>query len=199
MRPCWLLFLLLLAGSASAADELLETVAARVRSAPVLHGDFAQERTLKGFSKPLRSSGRFLAARGKGVLWTTALPFPGELVITADTIRERVEDGETLVLDARREPALREVNRILMALLQGDLAALSAQFDVSGSDARPRWSLRLEPRGELRQALAWIELEGADQVERVAIGEPSGDASVILFSAQHGAAALAPEEAARFD
>lgn len=185
--------------SVQPAAGLLPTIAARVQAAPVLRGEFAQQRTLAGFAKPLRSSGSFVAARGKGVLWTTSEPFPGELVITANAIRERVEGEESVVVDASREPALREVNRILMALLQGDLASLSTQFDVAGEDSGSGWRLQLLPRGELAQAIARIELSGSSQVQRVAIHEPAGDISVIEFSAQAGTDALAPAEAARFD
>lgn len=181
------------------SSGLLPAIAARVQSAPVLRGDFAQERVLAGFAKPLRSSGSFLAVRGRGVVWTTAEPFPGELVITADAIRERVEGSETVVVDASREPALREVNRILMALLQGDLATLGTQFEIAGENADGGWRLQLTPRGELAQAIARIELEGAAQVRRVAIFEPGGDASVIAFSAHASAEALAPADAARLD
>lgn len=194
-----LLLALFLAQGSAAASDLLPAIAARVQAAPVLRGEFVQERTLAGFGKPLRSAGSFLAARGRGVLWTTREPFPGELVITADAIRERVEGSEAVVVDASREPALREVNRILMALLQGDLATLGTQFEIAGENVDAGWRLQLTPRGELAQAIARIELEGAAQVQRVAIFEPGGDASVIVFSAHASAEVLAPADAARLD
>lgn len=179
--------------------DLLASVATHIHSAPVLRGDFTQERTLAGFSKPLRSSGSFVAARGRGVLWTTTAPFPGELVITEGAIRERVDGKETVVVDASREPALAQVNRILLALLQGDLETLRTQFSAAGSADAQRWQLALTPLGSLAGLIGTIELTGDQQVESVTIRETNGDASRIDFSALSTAQSLANGEAARFD
>ncbi|GMU44932.1 MAG: outer membrane lipoprotein carrier protein LolA [Xanthomonadales bacterium] len=184
---------------ATSGDPLLTTLSRRLTTTPVLRGEFIQERTLAGFAKPLRSAGRFVAARGRGVLWITREPFPGELAITTEAIRERVDGTEAVMVDASREPALREVNRILLALLQGEFAALAGQFEVSGNATATPWTLQLLPRGPLAQAIAKIELEGGRQVDRVTIHEPGGDVSRIAFSAQTAGARLKPAEAQRFE
>ena len=179
--------------------DLLANVAARIQTAAVLQGDFAQQRTLAGFAKPLRSSGSFIAARERGVLWTTTTPFPGELVITDEQIRERVDGQDSVVLDASSEPALRQINRVLLTLLQGDLAALRAHFTVAGNIDAERWRLDLTPLGQLGEAIDSIELTGSIQVESVVIHERNGDSSRIDFSALRAAKALTATEAARFD
>ena len=75
---------------AMAADPLAQ-VRSQMAQVPVLRGDFTQEKQVAGFKNPLRSNGRFLLARHKGVVWTTTAPFPSEIVITAsgDARRDR--------------------------------------------------------------------------------------------------------------
>lgn len=185
--------------SSNQPADLLDSVAARIMTASVLHGDFAQQRTLAGFAKPLRSSGNFIAARERGVLWTSTAPFPVELVITDEQIRERVDGQDTVVLDAGSEPALRQINRVLLTLLQGDVAALREHFAVAGSIDAAHWRLDLTPLGQLGEAIARIQLTGSTHVESVVIDERNGDASRIDFSALRAADALSAAEISRFD
>jgi len=191
--------LLLLCSQACSASDLLESVATRIHPTPVLRGEFSQQRTVAGFSKPLRSSGTFVAARGRGVLWTTSAPFPGELVITESAIRERVDGNVNVVVDASHEPALRQVNRILLALLQGELTTLREQFSVAGTIDPQRWQLTLTPQGQLAELIGRIELGGTDQVQSVAIFELNGDVSHIEFTELATGESLSTEESARFD
>ena len=165
----------------------------------MLRGEFVQERTLVGFAKPLRSTGRFVAARGRGVLWITQSPFPGELVITEGAIRERADGSESVVVDASREPALQKVNRVLLALLQGDLATLREQFSLAGRDDAAGWALTLTPQPPLSEAIGLVELAGKSQVEVVSIREHNGDLSRVEFHALSSGDALTADEAARLD
>jgi hypothetical protein len=120
----------------------------RVAQVTVLRGEFTQEKRIEGFKNPLRSQGRFLLARDKGVVWTTLKPFPSEVVLTRDRILSRQRDGSTRVeLDARSKPALRAVNEMMFALMSGDVKALTGRFD-----AQPQllpnngWKLVLKPK-----------------------------------------------------
>jgi outer membrane lipoprotein-sorting protein len=188
-----------LSGHAGAAD-LLSEVAARVQPVPVLRGHFTQERELAGFSKALRSSGQFVAARGHGVLWRTEQPFPALLVITADSIRERVDGSDSFALDAEREPALRQINRILLALLQGEVEVLREQFAVDGRADGSGWTLQLTPLAQVTGLIGQISVAGDTQVQRVEIREAGGDVSRVVFSELSGAAGdLSPAELAAFD
>src|SRR5690606_19819152 len=111
---------------AAAADVTVDSIAREVARPAVLRGEFAQEKQVSGFRNPLRSQGRFVVARGRGVIWSTLRPFPAEMVVTADRILSRQRDGSTRVeLDAREQPALRSVNAVLFALMSGDVQALS--------------------------------------------------------------------------
>ncbi len=192
------------AGRAAAANaETLAQVQRRIAQAPLLRGEFEQEKRVQGFKNPLRSSGRFLIAREHGVLWTTLKPFPSEMVLTRDRILNRRADGGLRVeADARQQPALRQVNAMMFALMSGDVKALSAHFDVQ-PELRPAmaWRLVLVPRAAaMAQVFGRITLEGDRYVRQVEIDERSGDRTLLRFANMTETPAnLTADEARRFD
>lgn len=188
---------------ARADDTGLAMVAQRVANVAVLRGDFSQEKQVQGFKNPLRSQGRFLLARDKGVVWTTLKPFPSEVVLTRDRILSRQRDGSARIeMDAKQQPALRSVNAMMFALMSGDVKALSSRFDAK-AQALPDngWKLVLTPQpGPMAKAFSSITLEGDRYVRRVAIAEGNGDVTRLQFSAlTQTPAQLAEDEARRFD
>jgi outer membrane lipoprotein-sorting protein len=197
---------LLLPGAAAAqarSGDGLTAVQQRVAQVSVLRGEFTQEKRIEGFKNPLRSQGRFVLSRDKGVVWTTLKPFPSEVVLTRDRILSRQRDGSTRVeLDARQQPALRAVNEMMFALMSGDVKALTGRFD-----AQPQllpnngWKLTLKPKpGAVAQAFTAITLEGDRYVRRVGIDERNGDRTQLQFSGMTEAPAkLTADEVQRFD
>lgn len=192
-RLAWLC--LLLPSLALAADaETIATITTRLRPAAALRGEFVQEKALVGFRHALRSSGRFLVARERGVVWDTRQPFASTLVIGADGLRS---DGERLV---DGDAALARVNALLVAVISGRFDALEADFAIEVLDAAAdRWQLRLTPRQPaLAEVIAWIELRGNAFVDAVTFADAAGNRTSIEFRAQQ-AGALDPDESARFD
>ncbi|MCB1567385.1 MAG: outer membrane lipoprotein carrier protein LolA [Xanthomonadales bacterium] len=189
--------------SAVANDSALQTIQARITHVAVLRGAFSQEKQLAGFRHPLRSQGRFLLARDRGVVWTTLKPFPSEMVVTQDRILTRQRDGKTRVeADASQQPALRSINTLLFALMGGNLEALAARFDVADmhSDAAG-WHVALTPKaGALTQVFTRITLAGDTTVQEVDMEERSGDRTRIQFSElDDSASPLSSAEAQHFE
>ncbi len=186
---------------AAAADPLAQ-VRAQVAQVPVLRGEFAQEKQVAGFKNPLRSNGRFLLARDKGVLWTTTAPFPSEIVITQDRILSRQRDGSRRVeVDGKQQPGLRSVNAMMFALMSGDMKALTSTFDVKEEPAAGGWKMTLVPRSrQLAQAFSSVRLSGDRYVRDVELREANGDLTRLRFSGMSEApATLSRDEAARFE
>lgn len=188
---------------AAAADAGLAALRERIASVPVLRGDFTQEKHVEGFRNPLRSSGRFLIARERGVQWQTLVPFPSEVVLTRDRILSRQEDGSVRVeMDARQQPALRTINAVMFALMSGDIEVLAARFEVqAGLLPQGDWRLVLVPREvAIAQAFERVTLEGDRHVRRVEMTDRSGDRTVLDFSnLMEEPAELTDDEARRFE
>lgn len=194
--------LLLGAGAATAVDGL-DAIRERLAQPTVLRGDFTQAKQLAGFRNPLRSSGRFVLARERGIVWETLQPFPSAMVVTADRIRSRLPDGSSRIeVDAAQQPALAAVNAMLFALFAGDVAVLSERFETTSAmlDANG-WTLGLVPKaGGLAEVFERIDLEGDAYVRKVRIGERGGDVTTIHFDALSDTpATLADDEAQAFD
>lgn len=193
---------LMLACAAHAQDGL-EAIRERLAQPALLRGEFTQEKQLAGFRNPLRSSGRFVLARERGIVWDTLQPFASSMVVTADRIRSRLPDGSARVeVDAAQQPALGAVNATLFALFAGELAVLSERFDIEPAvvDAE-RWTLGLTPKaGGLAEVFVRIDLEGDAHVRKVRIEERSGDTTLIAFDALSATpVALSDDEARAFD
>ncbi|MFL6676847.1 MAG: outer membrane lipoprotein carrier protein LolA [Burkholderiaceae bacterium] len=193
------------APAASAAStppgDAARLVRDRLKLSPVLKGEFEQTKTLKGFRNALVSRGEFLVARGQGVWWHTREPFETTLVVTRTRLFTRNTDGSiTNLADAQAEPGVRQVNELIFSLLAADLDALADKFNIATQPAGAAgWSLVLTPRDPaVARFLVRATLAGERDVQSVRIEEARGDTTQVRFSHQQPAAALAPDEAARF-
>ncbi|MBB5205766.1 hypothetical protein HNQ51_003093 [Inhella inkyongensis] len=175
-----------------AANPVAE-VQRRLQQAALVRGRFEQDKHIAGFAKPLRSSGDYLLLRGKGLLWRTRQPFASQLALTRDAIR-----GDGVQLDANKEPGVRVVTQLMLALLDGNLAALEAQFTLQAEAVGAQaWRAQAQPRaGALAKLFQRIELEGDRQLRRIQLIEAQGDRTTIRFDEQQREpAAATPEEA----
>ena len=173
----------LAAGGARAQPSLAQAVRERLQQPEWLRGDFTQTKKVPGFARPLVSSGNFVAARGRGVLWRTLKPFASELRLTQGEIRATQGGQVALRLDAAREPAVRVINTLMFALLNGDVSGLAELFEISGGVKGTAWQLALVPRaGALQQVLRRVELDGDAFVRRIQLFEANGDESLIQLA-----------------
>jgi len=184
------------------AEDLLASVAARLADAPVIRGRFEQTRRLSGFSNPLVSRGDFVLARGRGVVWQTREPFPSSLLVTPDKLVVRGADGSVQQqMQADAQPAMRVVGESMIAVLRGDLRALSTRFDVTGRlVGKAGWTLTLTPTDAgMRRVFTRIVLAGDKFVRDVRLEEGSGDSTVVRMIDPVAAAKLTPAEEQRFE
>lgn len=177
----------------NAAPDLAQAVRERLQQPEWLRGDFTQTKKVPGFAKPLVSTGNFVAARGRGVLWRTLKPFASELRLTQNEIRATQGGQTAMKLDASREPAVRVINTLMFALLNGDVSGLAELFELSGSTKGAGWQLALVPKpGALQQVLKKVELEGDGFVRRIQLFEANGDESLIQLANQRSDGAAEP-------
>lgn len=190
------------ASNAAAPTQLLRAVRERLLQSPVVRGAFTQEKTIKGFQHPLRSSGRFVVAQGKGIVWQVQQPFASVLRVTPDTLQSVQADGQVdFQLQAQQEPALRAINGMLFAVMAADVAVLAQHFEIQGSlQGKDSWRLTLTPRDKmLAQWLVRIDLQGDRFVREVRLQEAQGDSSVIVLHNPAADRALQAEDARLFE
>lgn len=186
--------------SAGQTDALLQKVHAQLRTDAVVKGRFEQLKTVQGFKQPLRSSGEFVVAQSKGIVWQVQQPFASTLVATPESLQSRGADGAvSMQMQASDEPVLRTVNAMLFAVMSANVAQLREMFEVSGQADQQGWKLHLKPRDVLlAQWLQSIDLQGHAFVQKVQLQETRGDRSEIRIHDAAGSAHLSAADAARF-
>ncbi len=167
----------------AAPADLSAQVKQRLVEAPVLRGTFEQRKQVKGFKRPLTSSGTYTVTKGEGVQWDTLKPFPSQLSVRAGDITSKQGEVEVFKLDAKTEPTVRVITQLLFSLLAGDLEALGAQFTASGEVGEKQWRIELAPKSEgLKKIFVRIALEGDSAVRSVHLMEVNGDATLITLT-----------------
>ena len=200
-KLAWLFALLAITAFPVDAGEAAG-VRARLAKPVLLRGEFVQEKQLHGFRNPLKSSGDFLLLRERGIAWNTRVPFASSTRLTRRKLLATLPDGSTQVLiDAGASPGMAAVNSLLMALVAGDLDALSTRFAMNETlRADGGWSLALTPRdAALKQVFTGIVLDGDRYVRGVEIVEPGGDRTRIRFAALRESPPATRAEAAQLD
>lgn len=166
------------AWSAPTVDEL----AAHLVQRPVLRAEFAQEKRMAAFKKPLVTRGRLILVRGRGVLWKIEAPLRLTYVLTDDRIVEITEDGSAQTRSAQEVPGLAQVGRVFRALIGAQTSALQDIFALTPEGSLDSWRLLLTPKpGPVGQYMRRIQLAGSRYVERIRIEETNGDTTVISF------------------
>ena len=172
----------------------------RVARGEVLRGHFRQERQIKGFDRPLVSTGDFVLAPGEGLIWRTDHPFAIVTVITAAGLVQEVDGTETTRLTASRLPFLARLYDLLGAALSGDWQALGTQFQVTRHGDARQWDFELVPLpGTDPMALPFrtIALHGGSFLNEVRIVRLDDDSDRLMFSDQTlGTGGLSEAEAA---
>lgn len=204
MRRCLIALSLLLLSMSACADELTNRIQQQLSNAPILRGEFVQTRELTGLKRPLKSNGRMVVDKSRGVLWKTEKPIAGTLRISRQEIVQKDGSQVLMRLSAEREPAVKTVGSVLFSLFAGDMATLDRYFSHTGSlqrrDGQRGWELQLTPREPaLASLIRRIDLKGGTHAEEVILRAESGDLTRIEFRRVNAARTLTANEVAEFE
>jgi hypothetical protein len=175
--------LMLTCSPAAHASADVDALLARVaRPAPAtVH--YAEARFSRLLSEPVVTGGRLeYGAPGKLAKFVER-PYREDLTVSGDEVRVQRPGEPVRRFSLARAPELRGLLASFGALLAGDRALLEKHFDLALGEGANGWTLRLTPRdARTRTQIRAIEVRGrADQARCLAVLEPDGDASVMLF------------------
>lgn len=132
-------------------------------------GRFEQSRWLADFEMQLDSSGEF-QRQADGLIWRTTQPVSSEVVLA--TSNPDLPLGYQAILP------------VFNGLLAGDWDALDEYFSSRISGSLTAWRAELTPRNEQVAAqLVSLIIEGADQLEQIALTFGDGDRMGIRLAA----------------
>jgi len=155
-------------------------------SGEVLRGRFTQQRFLQGFNAPLTSTGSFILAPRRGVVWRGETPFVVVPVMGPGGLVQRVSGGATTHYPASRLPAIVRLYEIFGAALSGDWRKLESIFEVRREGTESDWKVTLTPlrSGEGGLPLRQVVVRGGRYVDSVEVMRINGDWDRIEFSQQ---------------
>lgn len=148
-----------------------------------LRGRFVQQRFLQGFAAPLTSTGSFILAPGRGVVWRGETPFAMTTVMGPAGLVQKVTGGATTHYPASKLPAIAQLYEVFGAALAGDWAKLSPFFSVQRDGAEQAWTVTLMPLrgGEEGLPLSRVVVKGGRYVGSVEVARANGDSDRIEF------------------
>ncbi|EPM4292641.1 outer membrane lipoprotein carrier protein LolA [Vibrio fluvialis] len=167
----------------------------------IVRGDFTQSRKIEMFAEPLSSQGTFLLDKAHGLLWQQNTPFPVNLVLTQDKLRQTFAGQAPQTITAKENPMAFYFSHIFLSVFHGDTEQLQSEFDLDFSVQDEQWTLVLTPKGApLNAVFKHITLQGQDDINALSLQEVRGDNTEIRFSAQtHEPQTLSQAEQAQFE
>jgi hypothetical protein len=169
---------LLAACSASAWAFDLNDLQSQLREAPVVRGQFVQQKYLRSLPQPLTSTGLFTLSSANGLLWELRAPLHQDLLLTSAAIFRRDDGGKWQALP-QAVGAGRET-RMFLTVLSGDTQALQDNFDMTLSGTAGDWQLVMTPKSALlKQIFTDIRISGGKLVQRIELRETQGDKTVM--------------------
>lgn len=201
MRRLWLfIMLVLLSPLAFAKVTDLASLQQQLASQNIVRGDFEQQRHIAMFEQPLASSGQFLLAKERGLLWHQTSPFPVSLVLTEDKLRQTFSNQPAQVITKQQNPMAFYFSHIFLSVFHGDTEQLKQQFELDFSLRDEQWQLTLLPlSAPLNSVFKQIILSGQQDINRLVLEEIRGDKTEIAFSKQrHHPETLTDEEQKQF-
>lgn len=181
MRFCLFLALLFLPNLVWAEEHHI------IFSGEVLRGSFSQERRLKDFKAPLRSTGNFVIAPSHGLIWSVKTPFPIITVITPKGLVQEVEGNQTMNLPAQKIPFLLHLYDMLSGTLAGDWSSLAKEFTINKTGDEQKWKVQLLPlktTDETSMPFSSITATGSKFIEKIELNRADGDSDYIIFHNQ---------------
>ncbi len=193
-----LLCSVVIASSALAAPTAAEQVNKRLTPFDTLHATFVEEKRVEGLTKPLKSTGRLVYDRPKGLLWLVEKPLASQTLMTPTRLVQRVKGRVTVALDVAAQPSMQVISRLFVASLTGDWSTLDADFAITGEVKPDSWKMVLTPKGGLFSKVAKrLEITGNTAIDKVDLFELSGDMTTTTFAGQVFNAPLTPDEETR--
>lgn len=164
----------------------LASLQAQLAKHQIVRGEFTQLRHIEMFEQPLSSAGKFLLDKKNGLLWQQNSPFPVNLVLTQDKLRQTFANQPPQVITEKENPMAFYFSHLFLSVFHGDTQQLNKQFTMTLHIGDGQWQLNLTPRNEpLNSVFSSITLTGRDDIDGLILQEVRGDKTEIQFTNQN--------------
>lgn len=186
MRYLIAVLLFLITAGFSLADDLQAFSAklAPLAGTRTVQAEYRQIRLLKSMNFTFEIRGHLYQEQGRRLLWAVSTPLHSVCIFEANSIRLwDAETNKVTTLSGNDMPWLKLLFEYQNSWLSGNLASLTADFEIEVADAQ---TLRLVPkRQEFTMFFSAIEIrfrKEFDAIEKLTFSEKNGDSMTIEFS-----------------
>ena len=143
-----------------------------------MHGHFIQQNKILGIAKPIETTGRFLYARGHGLLWNIETPISFHTLYTKKKPDTYMTSQQAVGM---RPNVVGRASELMINLLDGK-GINDNNFTVELAGTSDRWSLSLVPRRVLvRRHIAKIEMKGSSYISEIDLTLDDSSSTSIEF------------------
>jgi hypothetical protein len=176
------IFLALLLTLISFTADAVEAPAgqAKISANQILRGQFTDERQVKGFDAPMRTTGHFVIAPGHGLLWMIEKPMATTTIVTATSSAQDI-GGLAIKLPIKN---LRHLYDMIGGALTGDWTQLEADFVIKQSGDVDHWQMLLTARPDSNAKLPYsvISVSGGRFVDAIVLSKADGTSETLNFT-----------------
>ena len=159
-----------------ATRDAFNTTCINLADKPVTRGNFVQEKFLSRFNRSLDSSGNFLIAGERGMIWETLMPFPSTMIMGRDFIMQSRPDGRYSILGAQGNETFTQMAVVISSVFSGQVQRLMENFHVYFTGSVSNWSMGLVPRNSIFASFASrITMSGGSVIRSIRLFESNGD------------------------
>ena len=149
----------------------------------IVVGNFDQEKFLSRHNRRLKSSGNFIIASGRGMVWETLLPFPSVMTLGNDYLIQSRPGVQGTVLSAQGNETFIRLAEVISSIFSGNTRGLLDNFEVYFSGNTADWTLWLLPRDRTMAAFAErITMKGDTVIRSILIHEQNNDTISYVLS-----------------
>ena len=176
-----------------------DTVCANLAEKPIVKGNFEQEKYLSRLNRSLTSSGNFIIATKKGMVWETLKPFPSTMIMGKDFIMQSRPDGRKSVLSAQGNETFTQMSDVISMVFSGQSQGLLQNFEVYFSGSVSDWTMGLLPKNSVFASfILKITMGGGSAIGSIRLFEPGGDTTTYTLLNHTYPAKLNDDEEAFF-
>jgi len=152
----------------------------QIDATKVLRGRFIEQHQLPGAQAPLTSSGHFIVAPARGLIWGIERPFPTTTIVTPNGAAQDI-GGMAMKLPAKN---LRHLYDMVGGALAGDWNGLETDFEITSSGDGRHWQMTLTPRQNDKPKLSYarITASGGPFVENIVMTKADGSYDAFNFT-----------------
>ena len=161
--------------------KLKDAISQKLKTNDLVTGQFIQKKALKGFPRPITSTGNFFYWRNQGLYWETNKPFSqGITFMPKDVLHWK--NGKQENSKKKTDSTQKHISKILLAIFNGDLTRLERFFKTQWESEKTNWKIELTPANNaVKETLQAITLSGNDYIDSLEIINTNGDSTHISF------------------